>query len=336
VRCKRCSQRAVAELPQHRMALCKPCYLDWFSGYTAKSIKKFDMISRDDKILLAVSGGKDSVALWQVLADLGYEADGLVIDLGIGYNGKSATEGYGYSTDSTEYARRTAERLGRPLWVIDMRQFVGKTVPDLQRGQRPVCSACGVVKRYLMNRVAFEGGYDCIATGHNLDDEVSALFGNVLTWDIKFLARKAPVSEQRGERLMKKVKPFCYFTERETAMFNILSAIPYIHAECPNSVGATSITYKELLNQLESGAPGSKRRFYDGFLRRRELFQIEEAEIEMAYCERCAMPSPLGLCGFCRMVGDAPITEYGALEVVRPTGASPSRAVDRSDAASVS
>jgi uncharacterized protein (TIGR00269 family) len=307
------------------MALCKPCYLEWFPGYTAKTIKKFRMLKPGERVLLAVSGGKDSVALWQVLTDLGYQVDGLVIDLGIGYNGKAAHEGYGYSADSTQYARRTAERLGRPLWVIDLTRFIGKTVPELQRGQRPVCSACGVVKRYLMNRVAFEGGYDCIATGHNLDDEVAALFGNVLTWDVGFLAKKAPVSEQRGERLMKKVKPFCYFTERETAMYTILSGIPYIHDECPNSVGATTISYKELINQLESQAAGSKRRFYDGFLQRRSLFQTDETVLKLAHCARCGMPSPLELCGFCRMVGEAPITEYGALEAVRPQGAPPPR-----------
>ena len=214
-----------------------------------------------------------------------------------------------------------ADRIGRPLWVIDLRAFIGKTVPELQRGQRPVCSACGLVKRYFMNRVAFEGGYDCIATGHNLDDEVAALFGNVLTWDVGFLARKAPVSEQRGDRLMRKVKPLCYFTERETAMFAMLKSIPYIHQECPNSVGATTISYKDLINQLESQAPGSKRRFYDGFLQRRSLFQVEEEELQMDYCERCGMPSPLRQCGFCRMVGDAPITRYGALEAARPPGA---------------
>ena len=75
------------------------------------------------------------------------------------------------------------------------------------------------------DRVAFEGGYDCIATGHNLDDEVAALFGNVLSWDMNFLSRQNPVSPQRGDRLMRKIKPFCYFSERETAMFTILAGI---------------------------------------------------------------------------------------------------------------
>lgn len=320
MKCKRCGERAVAEMPQHRMALCKPCYLDWFPAYAAKAIKKFAMLSPGDHVLVAVSGGKDSGALWQVLANLGYQADGMVIDLGIGDDGEADTTGGGYSERSTDYARQVADRLGRPLWVFDLRRYIGQTVPELRRGQRPVCSACGLVKRYFMNRVAFEGGYECIATGHNLDDEVAALFGNVLSWDIGYLSRQSPASPQRGERLMKKIKPFCYFTERETAMYAILRGIPYIHDECPNSVGATTISYKELINQLEARAPGTKRRFYDNFLLRRHLFQVEETALPLDYCSQCGMPSPIGLCGFCRMVGEAPITQYGALEEIRPPG----------------
>ena len=321
MKCKRCGELAVAEMPQHRMALCKPCYLDWFPDYTAKAIKKFSMLPADDRVLVAVSGGKDSVALWDVLARRGYQADGMVIDLGIGDDGDADTEGGGYSERSTDYARRFADDLNRPLWVIDLRHYIGQTVPELRRGQRPVCSACGLVKRYFMNRVAFEGGYDCIATGHNLDDEVATLFGNVLSWDINYLSRQSPASPQRGARLMKKIKPFCYFTERETAMYAILRGIPYIHDECPNAVGATTIVYKELINQLESQTPGTKRRFYDNFLKRRELFRVEETILELDYCERCGMPSPIEVCAFCRMVGDAPITRYGALEEIRPPGA---------------
>lgn len=353
MKCKRCGDRAVAEMRQHRMALCRPCYLDWFVRYTAKTIKKFDMLRRDERLLVAVSGGKDSAALWTVLSELGYQVDGMVIDLGIGDDGKAGRPGEGYSADSTDFARRLGERLQRPLWVIDLREYLGRTVPELKRGQRPVCSACGLVKRYFMNRVAFEGGYDGIATGHNLDDEVSALFGNVLSWDRRYLSRQGPVAEQRGGRLMKKVKPFIYFTERETAMYSILAGIPYIHDECPNAVGATTITYKELINRLESDAPGTKRRFYDGFLDTREVFEdphdagMGEATAgdsgpgdadqgddgALSTCGRCGMPSPLEVCGFCRMVGDVPITRFGALEEIRPPGTPEPRTATASRAA---
>lgn len=321
MKCRVCRDTAVAEMPQHRMALCRDCYLDWFPSYTAKTIEKFRMCRPGEQILVAVSGGKDSSALWEVLVRLGYRADGMVIDLGIGDDGGPAPEGDGYSDRSTAYAREVAEGLGRPLWVIDLRRHVGATVPGLRRGQRPVCSACGLVKRYFMNRVAYEGGYDCVATGHNLDDEVAALFGNVLAWDTHYLSRQGPVGEQRGPRLMRKIKPFCYFTERETAMYAVLRGIPYIRDECPNAEGATTISYKELLNRLETQAPGTKRRFYDGFLRRRELFETEEEGMPLSYCERCGMPSPIEVCSFCRMVGEAPVARPGSLEEVRPEGA---------------
>jgi len=313
MKCKICRQKAVAELPQHRMALCQPCYLDWFPSYAKKTIKKFAMLEPDERILVAISGGKDSSALWRVLVDLGYEADAMIIDLGIGDQEGLGLEGEAYSSTSTEFAREQAQLLGRDLWVIDLREQIGRSVPELRRGQRPVCSACGLVKRYFMNRAAFEAGYDCVATGHNLDDEVGALFGNVLTWDTHYLSRQGPVSPLRGERLIKKIKPFCYFTERETAMFSLLAGIPYMREECPNAAGATTITYKELINRLESQAPGTKRRFYDGFLRERDLFRKQEEDVVLQHCRSCGMPSPLETCGFCRLVGDVTVTRFGAL-----------------------
>jgi uncharacterized protein (TIGR00269 family) len=320
MRCKICREKAVAELPQHRMALCQHCYLDWFPTYAKKTIGKFGMLEPGDRILVAVSGGKDSGALWHVLVALGYDADAMIIDLGIGDQADPGIEGGGYSSASTGFARQQADRLGGDLWVIDLREHLGRSVPQLRRGQRPVCSACGLVKRYLMNRAALEGGYDCVATGHNLDDEVGALFGNVLTWDTHYLSRQGPVSPQRGARLMRKVKPFCYFTERETAMYAMLAGIPYMREECPNAVGATTITYKELINRLESEAPGTKRRFYDGFLRQRDLFRVEE-EMELDRCQSCGMPSPLETCGFCRLVGNVPVRRFGALREARERSA---------------
>lgn len=332
MKCRVCSEPAVAEVTQHNMALCQPCYLEWFPGYTRKTIDKFAMLDPSERVLVAVSGGKDSQVLWRVLVDLGYQADGMVIDLGIGDDGQGAAAGEGYSAESTDLVRDLAVQLDRPLWVVDLREAIGRTVPDVRRGSRPVCSACGVVKRYVMNRVAWEGGYDCVATGHNLDDEVAALLGNVLAWDTYYLSRQHPVSPQVGDRLMKKIKPFCYFTERETAMYALLSGTPYYHEECPNAAGATTIGNKELINRIESGARGTKRRFFDGFLRQRCRFETDDDEIRLAYCERCEMPSPVELCTFCRLVGEVAIAHPGGLTPFRPTGAPPARSVRPAEA----
>lgn len=320
MKCRLCDGTAVAEVRQHRMALCDRCYPDWFAEYTDRTIRKFRMCSTDERILVAVSGGKDSLALWDVMCRLGYRVDGMIVELGIGDDGEAAAPGEGYSARSTEFAVGLAEELGRPLWRVDLRRLLGRTVPELPRGQRPVCSACGLTKRYFMNRVAFEGGYDCVATGHNLDDEVATLFGNLLRWQEGYLATQGPVGRQRGRRLMRKIKPFCYFSERETTLYAMIRGIPYVREDCPNAAGAPSIDYKEMFNRLETDARGTKRRFYDGFLKNRDRFR-EEEEPALGACERCGMPSSIDLCSFCRMVGDAPIHESGALERLRPAGA---------------
>jgi tRNA-5-methyluridine54 2-sulfurtransferase len=296
MKCRACGQKAVVSLRAHNTAYCKADYIDWFEKNALRTMKRFKMMTPEDRVLVAVSGGKDSLALWHLLTRAGFQADGLYIAQGIG------DEALPYSDRSEEACRSMAEALARPLRVARVVDELGATVPELPRiTRRKVCSSCGLAKRYLMNREAFEGGYTVLATGHNLDDEASALFGNVLGWDLQRLAHQSPVSPQRGERLMKKVKPLCFFTEREVLAYTMLSRLRYLAAECPHSAGATSIANKELLSQLEENSPGSKRRFFAEFLRNRGVFERAQPEPVMAYCQRCAMPTTGEMCSFCRM-----------------------------------
>ena len=172
-----------------------------------------------------------------------------------------------------------------------------------------MCSVCGLVKRHVMNRIARDGGYAAIATGHNLDDEVAVLFGNTLRWQGGYLRRQAPLlPSQHG--LARKVKPLVHLYERETAAYALVRGIPFVEQECPYSVNAKSIYYKKLLNQLERRSPGSKMQFYLSFLRAKEsgLFSEEQAqEVELKPCRVCGQPTTAGdLCAFCRLWEPAP------------------------------
>ena len=82
VRCRRCDENAAINMRQHKLALCARHFPEWFVEQTARTIHKYLMFTPADRILVAVSGGKDSLALWDVLLKLGYKADGLYIDLG--------------------------------------------------------------------------------------------------------------------------------------------------------------------------------------------------------------------------------------------------------------
>ncbi len=84
------------------------------------------------------------------------------------------------------------------------------------------CSACGLSKRHIFDRATLDGGYDVVATGHNLDDEAAVLLGNVLRWDLAYLARQRPVLPG-GDGFPRKVKPLVRLGERETAAYCVLT-----------------------------------------------------------------------------------------------------------------
>ncbi|MCC6039163.1 MAG: TIGR00269 family protein [Armatimonadetes bacterium] len=301
-RCLWCKQKAVIYMREHRLALCKDCYPKWFLRMTERTIKEWRMIEPSDKVLVAVSGGKDSLGLWFALTQLGYEADGLYLDLGISPGG--------YSERSKEFAMQLSERIQRPLHIVKVADEMGKPVPELAfASNREPCSACGAVKRYLFNKFAVENGYTVIATGHNLDDEAATLLGNVLRWQIGYLARQAPVLPERvlgvgGEqgKLVKRIKPFVRFTEKQVALFTILNRIPYIEQECPFAVGAASLFYKDLLNKIEERSPGTKWAFYSQFVEQiQPLLDEKFPEPELRPCTRCGMPTTAEVCSVCRI-----------------------------------
>lgn len=302
MKCKTCGGKASVNLKEHRLALCKEHFLDWIPEQTARFIKKYRMFGPDEKILVAVSGGKDSLSLWDILVRLGYQADGLYLGLGI-------DEGVGYSHESQRLTEKFAAERGLTLHIVDIEKTYGHTIPVLAekslRGKGKPCAVCGVAKRHEMNRVARDLGYDVLATGHNLDDEAAVLFGNTLSWSADFLSRQWPVLPESAG-LARKVKPLCRFYEKEMAAYAILRGIEYIYEECPFAEGSTSIYYKELLNTLENNRPGAKMIFYISYLEAKSngLFaEPEKIKPLLNPCPTCGQPtSSNGECSFCRMI----------------------------------
>ncbi|MFL7869570.1 MAG: ATP-binding protein [Anaerolineales bacterium] len=302
MKCRKCGGKASVNMRQHKLALCKEHFLEWLPEQTERFIKKYEMFTREEKVLVAVSGGKDSLALWDLLVRLGYQADGLYIGLGI-------DGGFGYSSESHRLAQKFADERGLKLHVVDVEGEYGQPIPVLaditHRGKGRPCSVCGLTKRHVMNRIARDLGYAVLATGHNLDDEAAVLFGNTLNWLGEYLLRQGPVLPE-SPGLARKVKPLCRFYEREMTAYALLRGIEYIYEECPFAKGSKTIYYKELLNQLETETPGAKLTFYIKFLQAREqgLFaEQEEMRAALHPCPNCGQPtSAPGLCSFCRLM----------------------------------
>jgi len=313
VKCRRCRAPAVIDVRRHNAAFCRDCFVRHCGEQVRRAIEQYRMIEPGQSVLVAVSGGKDSLALWQLLSDLGYQADGLYLGLGIG----------DYSDRSSRFARDFARDRGLALHEVDLAADHGFDVPGAAaKTRRAPCGACGLSKRHVFNAEAVERGYDVVATGHNLDDEAAVLLGNVLRWETGYLGRQYPVLPA-GPGFARKVKPLVRLGERETAAYCVLQGIDYVVEECPMAEGNRHLGLKEVLNAVEDRSPGTKAAFLFGFLERGHPRFAADAGDERAGlrpCRTCGAPTPGDVCAFCLLQARAAGVSVSAPVELRARG----------------
>jgi uncharacterized protein (TIGR00269 family) len=299
-RCHACARGAVIEVARHRAAYCGEHFVDHIRNQVRLAIDGHAMLSYHERVLVAVSGGKDSLALWDVLLDMGYRVDGLYVGLGIG----------GYSDRSARVVAEFAERRGVTLHTVDLAADHGFDIPAATAlRRRSSCGVCGLSKRYVFNRAAVEHGYPVMATGHNLDDEAATLLGNVLHWQTPMLSRQRPCLPAR-DGMARKIKPLYRLSERETAAYCVIKNLDYVVEECPMVAGNTVLRYKDALNDIERHSPGTKAAFLFSYLERvrDEHFPAGASDARhVVACRRCGQPTGVSdasrppLCAFCRI-----------------------------------
>jgi tRNA-5-methyluridine54 2-sulfurtransferase len=293
MKCRVCGQPATISLTAYNTALCADDFIPFLEKRAFSTIRKYNLITVQDTPIVAVSGGKDSLSIWHILNKLGYVADAIYVDIGIEE----------YSETSLLKIRKMADILKRKVYIFRVRGALEKGIDELARAiRRPPCSACGMIKRYAMNRICMDKGYTVLVTGHNLDDEASALFGNVLYWKEEYLWKKNIMLEGSEGHLSKKVKPFFLCSEKEIAAYAILSGIDYIYEECPFSVGAKTLLYKNILNRLEDLSAATKIGFIKGYLKTLRNERPREEQRQTGYCAACGYPANTDKCSMCRLM----------------------------------
>ena len=292
MKCTRCTDRAEIALRAHNAAFCRTCFIFWFERRIRRHIAEGKMFEPGERLLVAVSGGKDSLALWDLLASSGYQTVGYHLQLGIG----------DYSDGSLSRCRKFAEDRGLSLQVGSLADDALAVPAMAASTNRSPCAACGKAKRYFFDRAALEFECEVLVTGHNLDDEAARLMGNVLRWRLEHLVTQKPVLVSHHEKFVRKVKPLFFATELEIAAYAFFRGIDYQVEECPNATGATQLTYKRMLDLLEHESPGSKSAFVGDFLRRGQPALPEAPDRPSGgTCERCGMPAFHELCSFCSL-----------------------------------
>lgn len=277
MKCTVCKEDAVINIPRHNLKLCEEHFKEHIISQTQRVIKHFNMFKNDDSILLAVSGGKDSLGLWLILKELGFNVKALHIIMPFGE----------YSTKSLEMVKSCAKKLNEEAILIEANEYLDiDFFKALKICKKPICSFCGKIKRYILSTYANRNSYTTIATGHNLDDETAFLLGNVLHWHIEYLNKQGPVLE--GNRFMpKKVKPLVRITDEEMSFYTRISKIEYIEEKCPYSRDAKSIFFKNILNEIDEKMPGTKSFFYLQYIKNIKRTFFKESNEKLKECRIC-------------------------------------------------
>jgi len=305
-RCSICGSKAVIELRGRRRRLCRDHFIEYFESRVESTLRKAG-VSRGDVLLVAVSGGKDSASLLMSLSRLrvriGYELVALHIDLGIDR----------YSRESRRAVEELASRLGVKLLIVSLRDLIGRGVNELaSSARRPVCSVCGLVKRYVMNAAALELGARYIVVGHNADDIAAYAIKSFITQDLEALNKLGPSTPSLGEVAVGRIRPLYELSERESFVYALVTGCPFYHEECPN-VDRTQleIRIKEYFSKLESEKPGLRLTLVKKLARRHKEYPGMTGEIHE--CRHCGLISSSGECSFCRLTRKAVGRPMGAL-----------------------
>ena len=295
MKCLRCSKSAVIYQKYSNAHLCKGHFIEDVERKIKRDIRKFKMVGRGEKIAVALSGGKDSIALLYVLhkifqdrPDLEFMA--ITIDEGI----------RGYREQTLEHAIKLTNELGIKHTIRSFDAEFETTMDKLAaKKEHAACTLCGVLRKNILNKAARELGADKLAIGHNLDDESQTILMNYMRGDIGRLKRRLPGTIQPG--MVPRIKPLRSIPEKEVALYGFLNDLPVSTDECPYASEALRNEIREMINNYEVKHPGTKYSLLGGFEAISQFLRPPETKIML--CEKCGEPCSEMICKTCRLLG---------------------------------
>jgi len=257
-------------------------------------------LSKKDRMVVALSGGKDSATVGYLLSRLGYNVVGFHIDLGLG----------SYSKRCLDVVKRLCCENKIPLHVYNVKQEMGSSMCYLRgvvqtsskgKGLKN-CAICGVVKKWIMNREArrLKGKY--IATGHNLDDEAQTFLINIFKGSPKLSANTGIVTQNISDKkFIPRVKPLFYVLEDNIREYTKKKKLPVEYEKCPCALDSYRLQARAFLEKL----PGrDKEKIIKSFDKLFPLIKKTKSEDgKVSYCELCGEPSRKAICKKCELLG---------------------------------
>lgn len=298
----RCGRSAIFYRIFEGRHLCKNHFFQSVERKVKRTIAQNNMVEKNDRIAVALSGGKDSsLALYILHKVFGKRPDIKIMAISI-------DEGIDERETTIKIAKALCKRLGIEHYIYSFKEEFGKGIEEKVKeirsnGYIEPCTLCGIARRYILNKKSRELGATKLCVGINLDDEIQSILMNYIRGDLYRGARIGPVnnySVMRGRRLfIPRIKPLREIPEIETELFCRLKGFDLGYKKCPFA-GGLRFELKDFLNEMEKRHPGIKYSILHSFdkilpcLRRLR-------EPKLTVCEKCGEPSSKNICRVCEL-----------------------------------
>jgi len=282
--------------------LCKKCFLEAIEKKVQHTISRYGLLKPNDRVALALSGGKDSVSLLHIMSRLEEQFPrsdivAITIDEGI----------EGYRSEALEIAKENCDLLDVEHRIYPFKRLYGcsldKIVKKARRCGKPfICSYCGILRRKALNIAAREVEATKIATAHNLDDEVQSMIINILRGDIARMSR-GEYDLNNDKRLVPRIKPLCKIPEKEIALYAYLKNIRFQSLPCNYLETSLRNDVRRFLNMLEDKHSGMKFTIYRSFEKILSQLNYSDKRVR-GWCKICGEPTTRKICMACQTLKD--------------------------------
>lgn len=223
------------------------------TGLVRRCVQDFEMIQPGDKVAVGVSGGKDSVALLVLLAELKkydpsvFQLEAITIDMGLGMD---------YSPIA-----QLCERLEIPFTRVETQ--IGPVVFDYRKEKNP-CSMCSKMRRGALNETLLAKGFNKLALGHHYDDAVETFMMSLIYEGRISCFQPVTYLDRTG---ITQIRPMLYIPEKTLAHFVEVQNLPVITNRCPVDKHTKREEIKELVYNLCATYPDLKDRIFGAMQR---------------------------------------------------------------------